>query len=67
MVNNHMYWFPSPTDQDKGDLYAASPTGKIAGLPSFSDLTFTESVELVTIFPPRTAIRRMIDPYAEEN
>jgi hypothetical protein len=62
MVNGHMHWIP--TDDGKGDFYDVGtyPDGrpKLADLPTFERITFTEAVELATIFPPRTAVRRDI-------
>ncbi len=58
MVNNHMEWIPKP-DSDKGDLYAVFH-GEVADLPSFRDIAFAEAVELVTTYPPRTAVQRHV-------
>lgn len=57
-VNNHMTWFE--TKDGKGDLYPEY-WKLYADKPTVSNVTFTEAVELTTVFPPRTAIRRYLD------
>ena len=62
MVNGHMVWVPN--DDSTGELYdlGSYPNGmpKRADLPTFKNVSFTQAVELATIFPPRTAVRRDI-------
>lgn len=56
MITNHMQW--QETENGKGTLHPEY-WGNV-GHASFKNMTMNEAMEIVKVFPPRTAIKRRI-------